>query len=1097
MPFACLLVFLIAASPAVPGQAQATHQRSPRAALIEDIRTRAQQDARVGREPAGPQDLAVLFGEETTTAGLKLSEAISVYDDAYAAAKPPRRRWVSVLGWIAAGILLFFRDWIKEMLGPPLRITGEWLYRRIAGHRLFRRKALQHYRRALVQKYRQLKVPFRPDRPLDVSEVYVPLKVKGADATDQVDAVQRIAANKRLMVVGAPGSGKSMLLRHLALSYARGLPQGMTGQPVPVLLELNRLNEQDGSIEDHLVKVLDLNDFPNAGTFVRLGLEKGTLLLLFDGLDEVNTAKRTRIVQEVKDLLDRHEQCRAVISCRKAVYRDEFAGSTDETLEIVEFSDQEIQRFLASWQSSMPPGKSIEQLVLTLRERPRIMALARNPLLLTIIAFLYTDLEFVLPHSRADFYDKAVDLLLGLWKVETSRFPASSKRLALEHLALFNQDRSATPDQDRRSIDLKTVLAEIVKILPSLNIDTENATPFLGEIVERSGLLLAIGGGTRYQFAHLSLQEFFAATALRDDSAGLLDRFQKDRDAWRETVKLWCGLNHDSTSMIRAIRETDSITAFECLADAQRIDPALADEIVGSFRDRLGEPGDAGDAILQAFAAVASGPSQRGKGVFEFLSNTLRSEDSTRAGAAARGLSLTNHPAAARVLGKHYGTLSSAVRPALVRLGDLAVPTLKALASKAGPTGSIAVEDLASIKTPSAAIALANLLWLPDKRICRAAAWRLATLTPQSNVEEELRETRLTADQKPSVWKSRLLEPFGEPPDSPLSVILGRAAALIDEDSRDLSSLVEVERADLRILVPIILESPERNEISTAAGRFVEKRVKEQIAQPEEKGLHNPLEVRRLYLETAKLHLNLPALSRLLDALEVGKRFQLLYALLGEPKPTVEHWRYARQPLNFNIGKCWQFWLALALAALYTLGSLSETAARLIEAPAWLTWSNGALLLAAISLSITWLLIAIAWNEIKEGGLFFILNPISKQFRNEFVELFARKDWFAALGTLATFLPFMPINIFLTTLLMSRQLSATMIFGVWAISVTLLSVLHHDVRRKEVRAKNPLHSLLLREEESPKAETFLGNLLHLARTPSSRDSGEVESRGTN
>lgn len=90
----------------------------------------------------------------------------------------------------------------------------------------------------------------------------------------------------------------------------------------------------------------------------------------------------------------------------------------------------------------MPDGKSIEQLMNTLHNRPQIMILARNPLLLTIVAYLYTDTKFVLPHSRAEFYQKSTDVLLDQWHVEHNRFSAANKKLILQHLAVFGLDNA-------------------------------------------------------------------------------------------------------------------------------------------------------------------------------------------------------------------------------------------------------------------------------------------------------------------------------------------------------------------------------------------------------------------------------------------------------------------------------------------------------------------------------------------------------------------------------------------------------------------------------------------------------------------------------
>ena len=142
--------------------------------------------------------------------------------------------------------------------------------------------------------------------------------------------------HKRLMVVGPPGSGKSMQLKHLALSYAEGrLASLLPERPTAILLELHRLNADDKPLDEWLIQMLHLNAFPNADNFVRTGLQKGTLLLLFDGLDEVDGSKRPHVVQKIKDFVDVYDQCRVIMTCRTQVYNYEFDGIVDRTLEIV------------------------------------------------------------------------------------------------------------------------------------------------------------------------------------------------------------------------------------------------------------------------------------------------------------------------------------------------------------------------------------------------------------------------------------------------------------------------------------------------------------------------------------------------------------------------------------------------------------------------------------------------------------------------------------------------------------------------------------------------------------------------------------------
>src|SRR5579872_62743 len=94
-------------------------------------------------------------------------------------------------------------------------------------------------------------------------------------------------------------------------------------------------------------------------------------------------------------------------------------------------------------------GKSVEQLMKALRERPSIMLLARNPLMLTIIAWLYTDTPVELPHSRAEFYGKSTALLLGDWHAERNEYSMPAKQHVLRDLALLLQDNADSQQQDR------------------------------------------------------------------------------------------------------------------------------------------------------------------------------------------------------------------------------------------------------------------------------------------------------------------------------------------------------------------------------------------------------------------------------------------------------------------------------------------------------------------------------------------------------------------------------------------------------------------------------------------------------------------------
>lgn len=171
-----------------PGLAQNPTPPTPRDALIQAIQTRAQRDVDLGKPAKDIAELEILFGEDAAQVGLAMAEVLEVYEEAYTAATPLDPWWTDLrpnTGWIVAAILFvlfIFRDVLKDTLTQFINWLGKRAYKRLAGYRPFWGMGLRRYRHALVARYERLKIPFRPGHPLDMHEIYVPLKVSGAHA---------------------------------------------------------------------------------------------------------------------------------------------------------------------------------------------------------------------------------------------------------------------------------------------------------------------------------------------------------------------------------------------------------------------------------------------------------------------------------------------------------------------------------------------------------------------------------------------------------------------------------------------------------------------------------------------------------------------------------------------------------------------------------------------------------------------------------------------------------------------------------------------------------------------------------------------------
>lgn len=966
-----LLVLLLAAIP-LASHAQAVPSRDE---LIRTIQKDAQVDAHVQGRDWEDRRAKEFSGKRPDLGEVEVRR---IYDEAYLAeqtkmaqkpADPEKApgTFAERFGKLAYPVLVIllaliavFRNHLETLFRRISEWAGRGVYNLFAGGRAFRGIALRHYRRALLDKFEELTIPFRT-KSLLMRNVFVPLKVAGNRDAPQIDAFHAISENRRLMIVGSPGSGKSMLLKYLALAYAEGRLLALPDRPVPVLLPLNRLNKGRPLVE-LLAEELKDNDFPRAEGFIDHTLHQGTLMLLLDGFDEVDTTQRTEVVEQVRRIADKHKECRILVTCRSEVYHNEFAWLTPQKLEIQDFTDQQIRGFLRSWEGDMRAAsrpdktRSPEQLMQTLADRPAIMKMARNPLLLTIIAYLYTDTEFELPRSRAQFYENATLHLLDLRDPDkniVNQFSGRNKRIVLQRLGLYFQINTVD-QQDSRSMDVQSVLAQVKLALPGLGLPEDGASAMLDEIVKRSGLMISLDNETRYAFAHLTLQEFFAAVELKGDADALMAHFLEKPDRWVEVVKLWCGTTDKCTELIDRLYLTHPLIAFDCLADAGEVAEATVTKIVEAFKAKLGGPQNQ-ETIARAFAAVAADSRPRGAAVFQFLKGTLESDPKPeRQSAAAMALSLTNLPVAAATLASQ-AEAKPEVRQALLRMGDLAVPPLMSLMRKAassltGPrpwTNDWVPEVLQATGTPTAARALCDLLWVDDP-LAMNAAWRLAALFNDPSVEEGLREYSLDEFHRRAARFDWVWEPFDEPVYSSLPVIAGRLVWLMDQHvATGIQNAPSGKPIDPRLGIPSSLSQvgPIQRTLNSE-GFGLSIFAAEPSTTPEPPGGPGEVEKWRPIAES------FPHPARVyLGSLPPALGMEFIHRLVSGRLPTIDDWRNIFHPVKYEFDKGVHARACVALFSLLSLVALWRIGTMIYRSPAYVSATNAALTVMALGLA--------------------------------------------------------------------------------------------------------------------------------------------------
>ena len=345
-------------------------------------------------------------------------------------------------------------------------------------------------------------------------------------------------------------------------------------------------------------------------------LDRGHCLVMFDGLDEVPKNQRDRVRRWVDKQMKTYRHTQFILTSRPhgfEIRADDPAHAiqTDLTLRVLDFNPKQKQEFIEKWYRTMvarlkwepllresqhnDAGErlsatqvkiKIEQesqamasdLVRQLDTTPALNDLARNPLLITMIATTHRA-ETTLPKRRVELYDKICNLLLGTRPYAKSNaltLTATGNKAVLQSLAW------ELVQQERTLFALAEGTPWIQPTLKRCRSDRDfDAAQFWQEMIETAGLLVEKEPG-QYEFAHQTFQEYLAALYIKEQGqqARLLENLNNDR--WQEVICFYAALG-DTSFLIEAILESPTSYTLQlanrCKNEGREVDPQVRDRI--------------------------------------------------------------------------------------------------------------------------------------------------------------------------------------------------------------------------------------------------------------------------------------------------------------------------------------------------------------------------------------------------------------------------------------------------------------------------------------------------------------------------------------
>lgn len=382
----------------------------------------------------------------------------------------------------------------------------------------------------------------------------------GDDRESRQSAVTAAAAAGRLVLLGDPGSGKSIFVRRLATQLALaalGQADPPTGwQPrIPLLMTVRllgpRLNalrlehmsprNRRAALRDALfaqwreeLTLMGRSDFAD---HIETILEGGNTILIFDGLDEISSALRPLLHQAIQALAVWYDTIpHILVTCRVRSYPTDVPLLPDYRVhKLAPFSRKQIDTFVERWYkltATGPKAAAAPDLIADLQrnaKRDALIELSEIPLLLTAMAILHQR-GAQLPSQRVKIYTQIVDILLVGWQ-KSRGIPTSEQLLAiLEDRDGQNRLRKSMErlgfeahmllEQGAANADLTRAQAHAVLQHQDYLGSSDLADQFLTYVDHRAGLLIGRGGDDalgrpmHYAFPHRTFLEYLAGCYL-------------------------------------------------------------------------------------------------------------------------------------------------------------------------------------------------------------------------------------------------------------------------------------------------------------------------------------------------------------------------------------------------------------------------------------------------------------------------------------------------------------------------------------------------------------------------------------------------------
>jgi HEAT repeat protein len=350
------------------------------------------------------------------------------------------------------------------------------------------------------------------DRPnadaLDKQSIELTGQPTGRTLVNTGDEAVEKSPERRAIILGGPGTGKTTTLKYLAAERAQQALEDPDA-PLSIFLTLPAFARSGKTLQRYLVDLVE--DMKTESIYADVlwkEIEAGNAFLCLDSLDEVTPDLRHSIIEQINSWAAEKGNT-WIIGSRFTEYKGgQFKQDHFTEWELLPMNRQlrlELaQRLLPQLQRLLPSTHEVivsaETFVRVLEKHPQAAAWGENPLLFSLAAVVFVKTGN-LPPSRATLYREVIEAVLKTREPNPIRCRLLQRMLT--ELALWlHQSRGRTFSMD----DLVTFLIDVQRK------SWGESTELINQVIS-SGVVEVVARDI-YGFRHQTFQEYLAAVEL-------------------------------------------------------------------------------------------------------------------------------------------------------------------------------------------------------------------------------------------------------------------------------------------------------------------------------------------------------------------------------------------------------------------------------------------------------------------------------------------------------------------------------------------------------------------------------------------------------